>query len=219
MTVMNPSSGDFDPLARSYRTLEYLVFGRELERARHGLLSHLKNCQRILVLGDGDGRCLEKLVVMAPTASIDCIDCSAAMLDQARLRVQPHAERINFQQADILRCDLPSRHYDAVVTCFVLDCFDAVQTESIVTRIATSLQPGARWLWVDFAVPNHGFARWRAQIWLAALYAFFHWQTGLSSRALPPSEALIEAAGFRLINRKTRQWGLLCSCVYSSTEV
>jgi ubiquinone/menaquinone biosynthesis C-methylase UbiE len=213
---MNASSHSFDRLARIYRPLEYGAFGRDLERARFCFLKKLRGCQTILVLGEGDGRCLEQLVRTAPDAHIDCLDLSPAMLARAAARLPAEARaRVTFRQADLLTAVLPDKNYDAVVTLFFLDCFTAEQTADIVHRIAASLRPGARWLWADFILPPHGLARLRARVWLAALYAFFHWQTTLTARMLPPAEELIGAAGFAREAEQVFQWGLVRSVVFS----
>ncbi|MCF7688616.1 MAG: class I SAM-dependent methyltransferase [Cephaloticoccus sp.] len=213
---MNPAQG-FDRLAGLYRGLELLAFGRELERARFALLPQLQYCRHILVLGDGDGRGLQQLVALNPTAEYDCLDLSPVMLSHARQRLAATPHNIRFQEADILTATLPDRHFDAVVTCFFLDCFDADTAAGVVAIIAASLAPDARWLWADFAVPAHGPARARARLWLATLYFFFRWQTGIKARTLPPSEALIAAAGFAPIATASRQWGLLRSVVFQAT--
>jgi ubiquinone/menaquinone biosynthesis C-methylase UbiE len=206
----------FDRLARIYRPLEYGAFGRDLERARFCFLEKLRDCRAILVLGEGDGRCLEQLVRAAPDAHIDCLDLSPAMLARAEARLPTEARaRVTFRQADLLTAALPEKNYDAVITLFFLDCFTADQTADIVHRIAASLRPGARWLWADFVLPPHGLARLRARVWLAVLYAFFHWQTTLSARVLPPAEELIAAEGFAREAEKVFQWGLVRSVVFS----
>lgn len=207
----------FDRLVGLYRPLELLAFGHDLERARFTWLPELRDCRRILVLGDGDGRGLARLAGLAPAAAIDSFDLSAAMLARARQRVGSAADRIQFRQADLRRAELPARHYDAVVTCFFLDCFDETEIEPVIARIAASLQPGARWLWSDFVLPPRGPARWRARVWLATMYFFFRWQTGISASELPPSEALIAAAGFRPRATCTWQWGMLRSTVFATT--
>jgi ubiquinone/menaquinone biosynthesis C-methylase UbiE len=206
----------FDRLARIYRPLEYGAFGRDLERARFCFLKKLRDCHAILVLGEGDGRCLEQLVRAAPDAQVDCLDFSPAMLARAEARLPADARaRVTFRPADLLTAVLPDKNYDAVVTLFFLDCFTAEQTTEIVHRIAASLRPGARWLWADFALPPRGPARLRARLWLAVLYAFFRWQTTLSARVLPPAEELIAAAGFAREAEQVFQWGLVRSVVFS----
>lgn len=212
---MSKPAKNFDRLARSYRLLEYLAFGRDLERARFSLLPHLEECRRVLVLGEGDGRCLERLIAIAPDARIDCLDISPAMLARAEERLKDTHHHVVFRQADILTEELPSQHYDAVVTCFFLDCFTHDQAQFVVSRIAESLIPGALWLWSDFVLPPKGLSRCRAKIWLSILYPFFRWQTGLQTSTLPPSEQLITTAGFRISDQCTYQWGLVHSVVFN----
>jgi ubiquinone/menaquinone biosynthesis C-methylase UbiE len=100
------SPRNFDRLAGIYRALEYIAFGRDLERARFFHLDRLSESRSILVLGEGDGRCLERLVSAAPKARIDCLDFSPAMLACAARRIVDHeaVQRVTFRQADLLIC-------------------------------------------------------------------------------------------------------------------
>lgn len=209
---------NFDPMARFYRTLEFLAFGRDLERARFGLLEGLADRRSILILGEGDGRCLERLLPQAPLAQIHCVDTSVAMLAKAEARIagRPGSERVTFECADALNHNFADAHYDAVVTMFFLDCFEAAAAEELIKRLAVALQPNAVWLFADFAVPPRGIARIRAQVWLAVLYGFFRWQTGLKTRELPPSEALIRSVGFVDQRSQEFQCGLLRACRFET---
>lgn len=209
------SPRSFDRLTRVYRLLELVAFGHDLERARFAHLDRLRACRSILVLGEGDGRCLARLVKIAPHAHIDCLDLSPAMLRHAAARLAaPDAARVTFRQADLLAAALPPGNYDAVVTLFFLDCFTAAQATAVMARIATSLQPGAWWLWADFTLPQGGLARWRAQAWLAVLFAFFRWQTALDARELPPVARLFEELGWHPVAETVLQHGLVRSAVF-----
>ncbi|MBS0663589.1 MAG: class I SAM-dependent methyltransferase [Verrucomicrobia bacterium] len=209
---------DFSPLARVYQALEWLAFGGDLERARFALLDRLAGRSSILVLGEGDGRCLARLLAIAPGARIDCVDVSPGMIARTAERIAhlPGRENVNLLCADALAREFPPGAYDAVVTLFFLDCFTPDQAAGLVERIAGALRPGACWLFADFRLPSAGPARWRARLWLGGLYAFFRWRTGLSARALPPSEALIEQAGFRRVEERQFQWGLLGAILFAA---
>ena len=52
----------FDKLARPYRWLEYLAFGRALEGCRLDLLPWLGGARRVLTIGEGEGRFVAELV-------------------------------------------------------------------------------------------------------------------------------------------------------------
>jgi ubiquinone/menaquinone biosynthesis C-methylase UbiE len=210
------SPRSFDRLTGIYRTLEYVAFGRDLERARFAHLDALRDSGSVLVLGEGDGRCLQRLVQNSPRARIDCLDISPAMLARAAARIKgtEAAGRVEFRQADLLHTELPPSRYDAVVTFFFLDCFTGEQAEKIMRQIQVSLQPEATWLWADFALPPRGLARWRARAWLALLYTFFRWQTNLDARALPPVDRLFDLLGWKPAVQRSFQHGLVRSAVF-----
>lgn len=207
---------NFDRVARVYRALEYVAFGRSLEAARFRYLERLRDRRHVLILGEGDGRFLERLVAVAPTAAVRCIDSSAAMLARAANRLDPAARsRVTFECADIRAADIPPGTYDAVVTLFVLDCLSPGEVVRVVQRLAGGLRSDGLWLFADFAIPPRGWRRWRAKLWVSALYVFFRWQTGLSVRELPPSEEALRDAGLCLQEDTTLQHGLLRTACYS----
>lgn len=208
---------NFDPLARVYRGLELVAFGRDLERARFCHLDQLKTCRSILILGEGDGRFVSRLVRLAPSAAILCVDSSAAMIAKAEARLAqlptPRG-KVKFQHADALTQRFGVAEFDAVVTLFFLDCFSNEDARTLVTRISEALQPAATWLFADFAMPDRGFGRVRAKLWLNVLYPFFNWSTGLRTRVLPLVEPMIRGAGFSPVAERTLQAGLLRSVAF-----
>ena len=217
---MSAPAKTFDRLARPYRLLEWIAFGPLLERARFQHLEQLRDCQRILLLGDGDGRVLSRLCALAPAAHIDTLDLSAGMLARAASRLTPaDRTRVIFRQANALQAGYPPTAYDAVVTFFFLDCFTDSQVSALIARMQPALTADALWLFADFAEPAHGWRRLRAKIWLAVMYAFFRWQTGLSTRRLPASEALLLSAGFTMRAETSFQGGFVRSAVFAKPPV
>lgn len=203
-------------MARWYRALEFVAFGGDLERARFAFLDRLSDRQEILILGEGDGRCAERLLALAPGARITCVDSSRGMIARAesRIREAGGADRVTFTCADARGFSPEAARYDAVVTLFLLDCFTAGEVTSIVTRVGAALPPGTPWIFSDFTLPARGIARFRARAWLALLYAFFRWEAALAVSSLPPSEKILEEAGWRRTETRSLQWGLLRSSVY-----
>ncbi|MEZ5317031.1 MAG: class I SAM-dependent methyltransferase [Vicinamibacterales bacterium] len=206
---------NFDSLARLYLPLERLAFGRALDRTREALLPHLASCRRVLILGEGDGRFLARLLRASPHPTVECVDASRRMIARAAGRLSSDERaRVTFRQADARTLTVPPASVDAVVTCFFLDCFTAPEVEAIVAAVAPALRPGGRWLWADFAVPPHGLARWQARAWLPTLYAFFRWRTGISARALPPAHRALTAAGLAEQTRTRLRGGLLEAALF-----
>jgi SAM-dependent methyltransferase len=221
VAALTRSGRGFDRLSRVYRPLEFLAFGGDLERARFRYLGALAGARRILILGEGDGRFLSRLLGTAPGARVDCIDSSPAMTARAAARAEAAggSDRVCFVQSGVLEACLPPSAYDAVVTLFFLDCFTADQVTAIVGAVRPSMAEGARWIYADFALPAAGFRRWRARLWLGLLYRFFGWTTGLKTRELPPSEEILLALGFRRSSEETLQGGLLRAAVFDSPAV
>ena len=206
----------FDRVAGAYQALEYIAFGRSLETARHAHAARLRDCRNVLVIGEGDGRFLERFLRVAPHAHVRCIDSSPEMVARAGRRLGADARtRVSFVCGDARTADMEPSTYDAVVTLFVLDCLPPEEVARLGRRLARSLQPEGLWLFADFAIPARGWRRLRASAWVSVLYAFFRWQTGLSVRSLPPSEAILGSIGLRVLADRTFQHGLLRAVLYS----
>ena len=210
----------YDQLARLYRLIEFLAYGRALERARFHHFERLRDRRHILLLGDGDGRGLALACRLAPQARITSLDFSAGMIDRARRQLDPSDRaRVTFLHADALTAEFSAGTYDAVTTLFFLDCFSNEQVRGFINRLRPALTPDALWLHADFAVPSSGWPRLRARVWLALMFAFFRWQTGLATHALPESEALLHTAGFHRLAHADWQGGFLVSTVFAQTKV
>jgi SAM-dependent methyltransferase len=206
---------DADRLARFYRWIEYAAFGRALESARFALLDRLQGCRRVLVLGEGDGRALERMLAVAPVAEFEVIESSRAMIALARQRVG-NCERVRFFCEDARSVRLG--RYDALVTCFFLDCFSDDELPRVVKRLASALVPGGLWLNAEFAIPKGGWARFHAAAWIWVMYRFFNVATGLRARTLPKiPEALVEY-GMRSQTVSRRRWGMIVSEEWRLTE-
>jgi len=209
----------YDQLARPYRLIEFLAYGRALERARFHHFERLRDRRHLLLLGDGDGRGLALACRLAPHARITSLDFSPGMIDRARRRLVPvDLNRVTFLCGDALTAEFPAATYDAVTTLFFLDCFSDEQVRGFIARVRPALTPNALWLHADFAVPPRGWSRLRARGWLALMFSFFRWQTGLATRALPPSENLLRAAGFNRIAHTEWQGGFIESSVFRPNQ-
>lgn len=209
-----PSPMSFDRLAPHYRWMERLLAGEKLQRCRTAFLHLIPKPQRVLMLGEGNGRCLVELLRAHPGARFTCVDASQQMLERARERVQEHGlrgERIEFIHADATCWQASPGRFDLLVTHFFLDCFRADQLAELVPRLAATATPDARWLLADFHEPAAGVAKWRARGILQAMYFFFQRVTRLPASRLTPPDAFLQQSGFVLRERRLSEWGLLHS--------
>ncbi len=196
---MTPPVANFDLVARPYRWMEYLTFGRSLERCREHFLPALAERRSALVLGDGDGRFLARLLGSNPGLHADAVDRSAAMLRLLERRAAASAPnaamRLGTHQTDALAFEA-MQSYDLVVTHFFLDCLSQSEVEELCRRMVPHLEPGAMWVVSDFRIPE-GAMHWPARALVGCLYFAFRLLTGLRTRRLPDHGAALQAAGFR----------------------
>lgn len=204
----------FDRLAPHYRWLERVLAGEKLQRCRLAWLGEVRNCRKVLVVGEGPGRFLSEAVRALPAAQFCCVDASAAMLERARVawaKAGGEPARAQFLQAELPAWQPPAGVFDLVVTHFFLDCFPPGLLKAVVARLAAAAGADARWLLADFCVPARGAARLRARLVLWTAYTFFRAAIRLPARRLATPDVCLEAEGFRLMHRRTSDWGLLHS--------
>lgn len=192
-----------DFIAPWYRWLEYGAFGSALRRRREAFLFELGDPQRVLVLGDGDGRFLQAFSALYPRARVDAVDVSARMVDLAKAR----AGRVTFHVADAREFGF-AEAYDLAVAHFFFDCFEEGELRVMLGRIRTK-----SWLVSEFRN-----TRWNWPV-LRGLYFFFRRTTGLKTRALPDHRATLKALGYRMKQEEIALGGLLASELWTTYEV
>jgi SAM-dependent methyltransferase len=185
-----------DRIAPWYRWLEYAAFGGALRRRREALLFELGNPQKVLVLGDGDGRFLQLFVALYPEARVDAVDVSVGMSELARSRVA--SDRVTFHVADAR--DFPCGEYDLVAAHFFFDCFDEAELRALVSRFSAK----------QFLISEFRRTWWSGPL-LAGLYLFFRIASGLETRRLTDHRPMLEGCGYRLDLEENALGGLLAS--------
>jgi ubiquinone/menaquinone biosynthesis C-methylase UbiE len=209
---------NFDRVAQAYRWMEYLSFGPWLVRCRCAQLIHLDGARHALLLGDGDGRFLARLLQACPALTADVVDSSRSMLrllDRRILRAGPQArQRICLHHADVLEWNPPGT-YDLIICHFVLDCFFPGQLEQLLDRLLPHAIPGAQWVISEFAIPRNVFAAYLARRLIHVLYRAFGVLTGLAVRALPDYAPCLLSRGLVPAHERRYLAGLLCSQVWS----
>jgi SAM-dependent methyltransferase len=203
-------------IAPWYRSVEYLAFGHALERCRFAYLTRVAAARRVLILGEGDGRTLGRLLPLAPAARFDVIELSREMIALARRRTR-NSDRVAFYCRDARTAGWTPSSYDAIVTNFFLDCLNEQDAAGVIRRLANSLSREGIWLVSEFAIPPGGWRRLHAQIWIRAMYLFFRATTGLRTGALPPIESLMREAGMQCIERRTQRAGMIVSELWRRT--
>ena len=197
---MSKGPDNFNALARPYRWLEYGVFGKSLEQCRFNLIDHLADAQRVLTIGEGDGRFVTELVRQFPHMEVDCLEGSSAMIVQARARL-PAEAKVNFYHVNALEWEYPAKTYDVVVTCFFLDCFTDQTLQEWMPRVVNSSKPNGKWVVAEFREVFRGAKRLRSRFWLKVMYRFFDWTTGLEAKQLPDWQSTLNELGYSCFER------------------
>jgi ubiquinone/menaquinone biosynthesis C-methylase UbiE len=205
-----------DRIAPFYRWFEYSAFGRELERRRFRYLAGLSQARRALVLGDGDGRFLARLLGTAPEVQVELVDSSEGMLKLARGRAG--GDRVSYSHRDARTLLLRPGQCDLIATHFFLDCFDRDDVERLVRMIAHAAEADATWVISEFRQSGRGWRAGWAWLWLRTLYFFFGLTTGLKVRRLTDHRPLLVAAGFELEQVEEVWFGLLASEVWRKSR-
>jgi SAM-dependent methyltransferase len=203
--------------------MEYLTFGRALERCRTHFLPQLTDRRSALVLGDGDGRFLARLLAANPSLQADAVDTSPAMLRLLTHRAQAASStaviRLRTHHSSALSFPpdpAASPKYDLVVTHFFLDCLTQPEVDALARRLARSIHPNAFWLISDFRIPA-GPIHWPARALVRLLYLGFRTLTGLRTTALPNHAAALSTAGFALAGQHHSLAGILTTEIWEYT--
>jgi cyclopropane fatty-acyl-phospholipid synthase-like methyltransferase len=215
--VAAPVKTDFSRVARAYRWMEYASFGTLLERTRYHRLPAMDHASVALVLGDGDGRFLQRLLATYPGIEVDAVDSSPGMVKLAKERAAQVAAsgHVRWLLQDALAWR-PARQYDLIVTHFFLDCFSSDEVAALIQKLTPSLVPGGIWINSDFAIPQSRWARLPGWCIIRGLYAAFYLLAGLRTQQLPDDTSAFVQAGMKLNDSRRMAAGLLKSEVWTN---
>ena len=205
--ALNRQQADFDHIARPYRYLEYLTLGPTLQQTRTHFLPLLLDRKHALLLGDGDGRFLAKLLASNLTLNAVAVDTSATMLQLLCRRCSPYRARLQTINRNALTLT-PTGKVDLIITHFFLDCLTQAEVDALINSLAPHISPDTLWLISDFRLPA-GLLRVPARLSIRALYLAFRLFTGLRITHLPNHETPLKHAGFIRTHQHRKLFGLL----------
>jgi SAM-dependent methyltransferase len=199
---------DFDRVAGAYRWAEYAALGPLLQQTRCHWLPRLKQARHALLLGDGDGRFLQRLLAQNTELTAVAVDGSERMLQLLSSRCSAFRQRVCLQQKDVSEVHVEPGT-DVVVTHFFLDCLTQPELDRLARRVADETDEGTLWLVSDFAIPSTPVLHVLARVYVRSLYFAFRVLTGLRVTSLPDVEGALQHAGFARLERHEKLSGLL----------
>jgi ubiquinone/menaquinone biosynthesis C-methylase UbiE len=205
-------AADYGPVAHLYDKLEWCLLGT-LESTRNALLDQLPHSpHNPIVLACGTGRFPAAFIRAVNPARLTINDIAPEMIAIARrcIAALPWPGELTVLPGEITSLHLPPV-YDFVAAQFLLDCFPQRSRVPLLLEIRKLMAPGA-------ALLISGYARPRSP-WLLPLFYLNYAAALLGFRILAAQrmhapgdiERAITAAGFRIVAKRTRFFGLFAS--------
>lgn len=188
------AANDYNRLASVYDLLAGVLFLGSIDRAQIKQLHHLPENAKIVWLGGGTGRVLNRVIELSNPDELWYIDKSEAMIRKAKqtCRKEYHP-RIKFICGT--QDDLPQGlKFDAAITFFFFDQFERMELMRIFLRIHSALKPVATWLWADFVQPTKS---WQHGL-MNAMFLFFRITTGLRTKEVFDLPKIFLNKGYRI---------------------
>lgn len=193
----------FDFLAPFYDRLVTFVFGSSILHASTHYFDHIKNGDKILIIGGGTGKILS--YIKNSDIEVTYVELSEKMIAKAKSRKTPY--KISFIRGSYTA--VPGEEYDVVITAFFMDLFDTAHGVEIVNYIKNNIKPGALWLFADFEKPQ----KYWQQVLLWFMYRFFRIICKIEAKRLPDYESIF-SPGFESKKEKYFYHRLIVSRIY-----
>ena len=207
----------FDLVAPLYPALERCVFGSHLNRARRAFFDAVVQADRILLVGEGNGRFLTGLLADKSKGCINVVEKSAVMIRLAKERTRKLGKvrcDLKFIETDVLEYSPPDK-FDCVVTHFLLDLFNPLAQRSLIKRIGELTAPSGTWINVDF-LPARTV---RGGMLMCLQYAFFRIASRIQARRCFDASTAAAAAGWIVVETISYLGGLVVAKRYQRPEV
>ena len=190
---MTKGVNDYNRLASVYDLLTSTLFAGRVDKAQFAFMGYLPENGRIIWLGGGTGRQINRLFEVAKPMELWYIDKSEKMVEKARRNCKKEYHR-NIRFICGTQKDLPSdMKFDAAITFFFFDQFERVELIRIFIKIHQTLRPGAIWLWADFVQP----VGWWQSCLMKMMFLFFSITTGLKTRRVFDLPHLFRRKGYQ----------------------
>jgi ubiquinone/menaquinone biosynthesis C-methylase UbiE len=204
------TAAQFDLVAPIYPALERLVFGVRLDDARQAFFEEVLEADRVLLVGEGNGRFLKSLIARKRVGCVCVVDKSKVMIRLAKNRAGESGKiGLEFIEADF-RVYQPGQEFDCVVTHFFLDLFNPPSQLAIIEKMAEFVANGGTWINVDF-VPARTL---RGGILMSLQYAFFRVVSRIESKRCFDESEAAAAAGWTIAEAISYLGGLVVAKRY-----
>lgn len=133
-------------------------------------LLHVRKGERVLEVGFGTGRCLEKIAIkVGRKGRAYGVDISSGMLKVTKRRLEKKnlVERVELYRGDAMHMPYKKGEFDAVFMSFTLELFDTPEIPRVLKEIRRVLKPKGRLGVVSMEKED-------SDSWMVRLYEWFH---------------------------------------------
>ena len=206
----------FNRVANSYQWMEKIVFLNDLEKVRNFHVSLVRDAESILLLGDGDGRFLEKISEIGTDAQILSVDSSSEMIRLSQSKI--HNTRLDVRHVcqDLQDFEFTKNFKpDLIFAHFFLDCFTENEVFLIVNRLSKSCPKSTKLVISDFFLPGKGSVSgiYRS-ILTYIMIRFFRLFCRISAKKLPNIPKIMRSTGWTCTSHKSLKDGFINSWVW-----
>jgi len=205
-------SNNYDPVARYYDFLSWLVFGQAEINAQVEMLGYIAPGSRMLIVGGGTGWILEKIAAVHSSGlQITYVESSTRMMELSRKRNcgQNHVEFVLLP----IEAFVAAVPFDCILTGFVFDNFSADKARAVVRQLDLLLREEGHWLYADFYLPKQKRKLWKAVL-LKAMYIAARMICKVEASKLPDMEAIFGEVGYTTVHTSFHYSRFIQSVVY-----
>src|SRR5262249_9080878 len=106
---------------------------------------------------------------------------------------------------------------DLVVTNFFLDCLSHNDAAKLIDQLSHRVAPGAQWVISEFHIPENGWRRVHAGLWIWVMYRFFRLAPVLRISKIPPYREILRTAGWRMLKHEMHRFDLISSELWTKS--
>lgn len=198
---------NYNLIASFYDSIVAFVFGKAIYKAQIELFDQLPEEGNALFIGGGSGKVLKALVERRPQLKITYLEKSKNMLALSRKKV-PDAQQIDFILGGLK--DIPHKPYDAILTFFFLDLFEAKVRQEVFDQLKSQLKTKGFWLIADFLPPQ----KRKHRVIESLMFAFLKISTKIASHRIDKLQNHFTKQEFTLLQDKQFYDGFIFSDCY-----
>ncbi|MEX2379171.1 MAG: class I SAM-dependent methyltransferase [Vicingaceae bacterium] len=198
---------NYNLIAPFYDSIVAFVFGKAIYKAQIELFDQLPEEGNALFIGGGSGKVLKVLVERRPQLKITYLEKSKNMLALSRKKVTD-AQQINFILGGLN--DIPHKPYDAILTFFFLDLFEAKERQEVFDQLKSQLKTKGFWLIADFLPPKKRKYRMIESL----MFAFLKVSTKIASHRIDKFQKYFTNQEFELLQEKKYYDNFIFSAIY-----